>query len=131
MYKGDLSNEMPKRVLVVDALFTDYTETITRKWFKKKSFKNVAYDKLLLNKLYHYTVTAGVTLELVSYDLDEDEVTRLYNELDRAGVNPFRYHSSYDNVGALVKELPYRPEVLGVLDLPDKQLMYGHWGLDL
>lgn len=131
MYKGDISNDMPKRILVVDALFTDYTETVIKKWFKKKTLKDVSYDKLMLNKLYHYTVTSGTTLELVSYDLDSDELERLYNELDRAGVNPFRYHTSYEKPQKLVSELPYRPEVLGVLDLPERQLMYGHWGLDL
>jgi hypothetical protein len=131
MYKGDLSNNMPKRVLVSNTLFTDLTETIVRKWFKKKSIKDVSYDNLFLNKLYHYTVTSGVTLELISYELNEDELTRLYNELDRVGVNPFRYHSSYKTINELVSQLPYRPEVIGVLDLPQKQLMYGHWGLDL
>jgi hypothetical protein len=131
MYKGDLSNDMPKRTLVVDLLFTDMSETVTRKWLKKKVAKDVSYDRLLLNKLYHYTVTSGVTLELVSFELNEDELTKLYNELDRVGVNPFRYHSSYKTINELVSLLPYRPEVLGVLDLPQRQLMYGHWGLDL
>lgn len=131
MYKGDISNDMPKRILVVDELFVDLTETITKKWFKKKSYKSISYDKLFLNKLYHYTITNGVTLELVSFDLDEDELTKLYNELDRVGTNPFRYCSYHESVKALVSELPYRPEVLGVLDLPQRLLMYGHWGLDL
>ena len=129
MCSSDL--DMPKRILVVDELFVELTETVTKKWFKKKSRKNVSYDKLFLNKLYHYTTQNGVTLELVSFDLTSEELLKLYNELDRAGTNPFRYHSSHDSVKALVKELPYRPEVLGVLDLPQRLLMYGHWGLDL
>jgi len=51
--------------------------------------------------------------------------------LDEMGTNPFRYYTSYEKVDHLVNELPYRPEVLGVLDRPDRLLRYGHWGLDI
>jgi hypothetical protein len=130
MYKGDLSNEMPKRVLVnADVLFIKST-TITKK-FKFIPVKDVqvAYDRFLLNKFYVYTTRAGVTLELVSFEFDYEEMELLFNDIDRVGTNPFRYFSSYLSPKKLVADLPYRPEVIGVID-PANQLMYGRLGLD-
>jgi hypothetical protein len=130
MYKGDISNEMPKRVLVnADVLFLKST-TISKK-FKFIPVKDVqvAYDKFLLNKFYVYTTRAGVTLELVSFEFDYEEMELLFNDIDRVGTNPFRYFSSYGSPKKLIAELPYRPEVIGVID-PANQLMYGSLGLD-
>ena len=131
MYKGDLSNDMPKRVLVnSNLLFIKFPTTEKKlKFFNVKSEK-VGFDKFLLNKFYVYTTRAGVTLELISFDYKEDELERIYNEIDRAGINPFRYFSCYDSPKKLVAELPYRPEVVGVID-PEHQLMYGRLGLDI
>ena len=77
-----------------------------------------------------FTTNRGVTLELASFDMDEEELAVFVDRLDNAGTNPFRYFTSYESVNHLVQELPYRPEVIGVLDTPDKLLRYGHWGLD-
>lgn len=131
MYKGDLSNEMPKRVLVnADILFIK--TPVVEKKFKILSVTSnkVGYDKFLLNKFYVYTTRAGVTLELVSFEFDYDKLELLYNDIDRVGTNPFRYFSSYASPKKLVAELPYRPEVIGVID-PEHQLMYGSLGLDI
>jgi hypothetical protein len=131
MYKGDLSNEMPKRVLVnADILFIKST-TISKK-YKFIPVKNVqvAYDKFLLNKFYVYTTRAAVTLELFSFEFDYEEMELLYNDIDRVGTNPFRYFSSYSSPKQLVADLPYRPEVIGVID-PEHQMMYGSLGLEI
>jgi hypothetical protein len=130
MYKGDISNDMPKRVLVnADILFLKST-TITKK-FKFIPVKDVqvVYDRFLLNKFYVYTTRAGVTLELVSFEFDYEEMELLFNDIDRVGTNPFKYFSSYDSPKKLVADLPYRPEVVGVVD-PAHQLMYGRLGMD-
>jgi hypothetical protein len=31
----------------------------------------------------------------------------------------------------LVQELPLRPEVVGVVDIQSRMLMYGHWGRNI
>jgi hypothetical protein len=130
MLKGDISNDMPKRVLVnADVLFIKFP--ILKKKLKIFSVKGeeVKYDRMLLNKFYVYTTHAGVTLELVSFDYGHDELELLYNDIDRIGTNPFRYFSSYSSPKKLAADLPYRPEVIGVID-PAHQLMYGRWGMD-
>jgi hypothetical protein len=62
--------------------------------------------------------------------MDEATLGEFMDKLDNMGTNPFRYYSSYESVNHLVAELPYRPEVVGVLDIQSRQLRYGHWGLD-
>ena len=80
--------------------------------------------------MFLLTSRRGVTLELVSFDLSEEELNEVMLVLDKMGTNPFRYCTPYDRFEQLVVELPYRPEVIGVLDLPTRLLRYGHWGLD-
>jgi hypothetical protein len=77
-----------------------------------------------------YTSRQGITLELVSFTMDEEELTFFVEELDRMGTNPFRYFSSYKSQKDIVAELPYRPEVIGVIDIATRTAQYGHWGLD-
>jgi hypothetical protein len=69
-------------------------------------------------------------MELASFTLNDAELQTMVDKLDRMGTNPFRYFTSYESIEHLVSELPYRPEVVGVLDLPSRMLRYGHWGLD-
>lgn len=131
MYKGDLSNDMPKRVLVSMEPLTITEQVVSKKLkFIPVKEERVLYDRFLLNKLYLYTTRAGVTLELVGFGKTDSEMEVIYNEIDRVGTNPFRYYSGYKSVKKLVSDLPFRPEVVGVIDIPENRLMYGHWALD-
>lgn len=130
MYKGDISNDMPRRVLVNSKYLFIKTETVYKKFvFLKKRAENLTFDKFLLNKFYVYTTRNGVTLELISFEYSDEKLELIFNEIDRAGVNPFKYHKHYASPRKLAADLPYRPEVIGVID-PEHQLMYGKWGLD-
>jgi len=132
MRGGDISNELPKRIIVTTDVFLEVELTV------KKRFKVVPVPEVnqkirreTLSFLYLYTVKRGVTLELASFDLDDDRLSKTMDILDNMGTNPFRYFTAYESVGHLVAELPYRPEVVGVLDKPERLLRYGHWGLDI
>lgn len=131
MKNGDISNELPKRIIVVSDVFLQ-TELKVTKRFKVipvvKTDTNV--NRQTLSQLYIYTTRKGVTLELASFDMNEEDLGEFMDKLDNMGTNPFRYYSSYESVNHLVAELPYRPEVVGVLDIQSRQLRYGHWGLD-
>jgi len=132
MKNGDLSNEVPKRLLVNTEVFTMTTTHITRKFkvFPQVSH-HVKYDKLMLNKFYLLGMRGGITLEMFSYELSQKDMDLLHNELDRVGTNPFRYATAIKSVKALVDDLPYRPEVLGVVDIPSREMLYGHWSYNL
>ena len=131
MRKGDISNDLPKRIVVIADTFLDYDVKISKK-FKifPVSSKETKYNRSILSRLYVFAQNIGYTMELASFSLNEEELQTLVNKLDKMGTNPFRYFTSYESIEHLVSELPYRPEVVGVLDLPSRMLRYGHWGLD-
>jgi hypothetical protein len=64
VYKGDISNDMPRRVLVNANLIFIKVPVVEKKLkiFNVKS-EEIGFDKFLLNKFYLYTTRAGVTLE--------------------------------------------------------------------
>ena len=131
MYKGDISNDMPKRILVTTDTFSIVQPSIKKKFkFIPVIHKDLQVRRDLLSKFYIYTSRQGVTLEVVSYDLDDLQLRDLIASLDEMGTNPFRYYRAYESIEDLVKDLPYRPEVVGVIDLPKNLLRYGHWGMD-
>lgn len=131
MQHGDLSNELPKRVLVTTDSFSTVEPILKKKWkFIPSVSKELKIRKDLLSKFYLFTTVKGVILEVVSYDLDNEQLLTLMNTLDEMGTNPFRYSNAYDSLESLVSNLPFRPEVLGVIDVPSNILRYGHWGMD-
>ena len=131
MQHGDISNELPKRYLVTTDIFLDIEITVQRrlKIFPTPKVKKT-FKREILSYLYLVTTKRGVTLEAVSFDLNTDDLEELMEQLDKAGTNPFRYFTSYETVNHLVQELPYRPEVIGVVDVDSRLLRYGHWGKD-
>jgi len=131
MLKGDISNELPKRILVTTDVFLNVELTI------KKHFKVFPVPKVdrqlrrdILSRLYMVTSNKGITLEAVSFDMSENELVVLTDMLDSMGTNPFRYFTAYNSIGQLVNELPYRPEIVGVVDIQKNLLRYGSWGLE-
>ena len=88
------------------------------------------FRRELLSSLYLTTTRRGITMELVSFDMSHEQLSDVIDMLDNMGTNPFRYFNSYGSIDQLVGQLPYRPEVVGVLDVPNRLLRYGHWGLD-
>jgi hypothetical protein len=131
MYKGDISNDLPKRIIVTTDTFFDY-DIAVKKILKviPVASKEAKLNRTLLSRLYVYSQNKGYTMELASFTLTEDALQEMIDHLDEMGTNPFRYFTKYESVEHLVSELPYRPEVVGVLDLPTRLLRYGHWGLD-
>lgn len=131
MQKGDISNELPRRVLVVADVFLNVEVKMTKR-FKIFSIPKIDrnFRRELLSSLYLTTTRRGITLELVSFDMSHEQLSDVIDMLDNMGTNPFRYFNSYGSIDQLVGQLPYRPEVVGVLDVPNRLLRYGHWGLD-
>ena len=131
MLNGDLSNDLTKRILITADVFTSQTVS-AKKLLKIFTLPEITYeyDRSTLSRLYFMADRQSFTLELVGFNTTDEELVKIINQLDAYGTNPFRYYTAYTSIETLVSELPYRPEVYGVLDTPDRLLRYGHWGLD-
>lgn len=132
MLKGDISNAFTRRVLVTTDLIIN-TEVSIEKLLKiiPRVKKNHTFNSQVLSRIYLYATRSEYTFELVSFELNESELDELLESLEKSGTNPFRYSTAYDSIDHLVSQLPYRPEVVGVMDKPDRLLRYGSWGMDV
>jgi hypothetical protein len=133
MQYGDLSNSIPQRVIVTtDVFIMTELEELPRKYkLIKRTRKKVSFKKEVLSRLFLWAVQTPYVLELASFELKQEELEAVMETMDKYGTNPFRHCVSYESLETLIGQLPYRPELLGVIDKPDRILRYGHWGMDL
>lgn len=125
MRGGDISNEVPMRVLVTLDCIIQRTPIVKRVLGLKIPDEDVTYSRQALAHFWRFADKFGYTLELVGYEYSQKDMDRVLADLDNLGTNPFNYATSYPVLADLVAELPYRPEVKGVVDLPNRALRYG------
>lgn len=132
MYKGDISNAFTRRVLVTTDAVLTWESSIKKVFgFIPKIEKKYSFNSQILSRIYLWATRSEYTYELVTFDLNEKELDALIASLEKIGTNPFRYATVYTSIDHLIAELPYRPDVVGVMDRPDRLLRYGSWGMDL
>ena len=79
MQFGDISNDIPKRVIVTTNVFImlEY-EKLPRKYkVFKQTRKKVSFKKEVLSKLYLWGMQTPYTIELASFDLEQEELHNL------------------------------------------------------
>lgn len=132
MRGGDISNEVPGRAVVTIDCFLD-RETVVDKvlGFFKVPREEITYNMLMLNRLWRFSSQSGYSMELVGFGYSQKEMEAVLEDLDNLGPNPFNYSKAYNSPADLVGELPYRPEVACVIDIPERSLRYGGRYLDL
>ena len=132
MQGGDLSNDSPPRVLVhLDVVIQNRPEVQKFLGLVPVVKQRAYYDRLALNRLWQFSSRQGVNLELFDFDCKQDDMDQVSEDLERVGTNPFRWFSAYDSAQTLMGEIPYRPEVLGIVDLPERAFTYGSKFYDL
>ena len=136
MINGDISNETPPRIIVAMEVVVR-SETMTSKalFGKPKTARKVTgLNNAELSKLWNSAFNYGLAIELAAFEDEgwtQEDVGKLMIRLDFRGGNPFNYAQIYDSFHDLVSELPYRPNLKAVIDLPNQVARYGSWGLDL
>lgn len=90
MKNGDISNELPVRIIVTTDVFLQ-TEVKMQKKLKIFKVPKVEHSisRQVLSNLYIYTTRQGVTLELASFNMDDESLSELMDKLDHMGTNPF------------------------------------------
>lgn len=136
MKGGDISNETSPRIIVsIDVVVK--SEIKEQKRFIMPSSNErviVELDRLALSHLWNLANKYGLSVELAAFATDQwtqAQVNAFMDRLDRRGTNPFNYAEVYDSIEDFVGDLPYRPNLQGVIDLPERVARYGSKGVEL
>ena len=130
MRGGDISNEIPMRVLVTLDCLLFREHKVNKVLGISVPYIETTYNRQALSHFWRFRDNYEYVLELVGFEMPQSSMDRVLEDLDNLGTNPFNYAKAYNVVADLVAELPYRPEVKHVIDIPDRGLRYGHWYLE-
>lgn len=125
MKGGDISNEVPLRVVVTLDCILDRSPTVKKVLGIPVFGEETNYNRQSLSLFWRFAEKQGYTLELVGFGYTKKEMEEVLEDLNNLGTNPFNYVNRYNSVADLVAELPYRPELKGVVDIPSRGLRYG------
>lgn len=132
MLGNDISNNTPSRVLVNMEVFTvKVEEQVPFLKILKRTVEHEFFDKQALAQLWRYSENVGVVMEVFSVELTQKQVDAKLAWLDEQQAHPFRAAHSYPSLRTLAASLPYRPDIVGIVDLPKNGLWYGSKWIDL
>jgi hypothetical protein len=131
MRGGDISNEVPKRVVVTLDCILDRRPTVKKVLGIPVFNEESTYNRQSLSLFWRFAEKHGYSLELVGFGYTKKEMKEVLEDLDNLGTNPFNYANAYPVVADLIAELPYRPELKGVVDIPSRGLRYGSKYLEM
>ena len=131
MKGGDISNEVPLRVVVTLDCILDKKPVVKKILGIPVFNEESVYSRQQLSFFWRFANRFDYVLELVGFGYSQKEMDDVLKDLDNLGTNPFNYALAYPVVSDLVSELPYRPELMGVVDIPSRGLRYGSRFLNL
>lgn len=132
MRGGDISNETPRRLIVVADVIgsSDISEERGLLGRKKRLRSKMSFDNRVLSYLWNFSSQYGLSVELAAFEDEvwsESDLTAIMDRLDRRGANPFNYAELYPSLEDFINDLPYRPNLQGVVDLHNRAARYGSW----
>ena len=135
MKNGDISNVSSPQVVCVTDVVISLVEEVTKRLLTTKV--NLTLGEINLqstNKLWLLSNNYGISLELAGYadqGWTEKLLEKAFEKLEREVVNPFNYWHLYTDPGELVRKLPYRANLRGVVDVQWRVARYGSAGIEL
>lgn len=135
MKNGDISNETPARIIVLADVVAEVEVSTNRKLFKtSKEFKVSNLKKAAVSQLWTITNRYGLSVELAGIEdmgWTQKSLDKVMEILDRRGGNPFNFAQVYTTTQELVDDMPYRVNLRGVVDEPNRVALYGSYGIEL
>lgn len=135
MQNGDISNETSPRIAVAIDLVAESELESSRKFIKTNTVRKVTRLKRMeLAYLWNISRKFNLSIELFALESDgwtQEVLDGFISRLDNRGTNPFNYGELYYDTQSFVDDLPYRPNLKGVLDLPERVARYGSWGMEI
>lgn len=135
MRGGDISNETPPRIIVVIDVVAESEVEETRKFLRSSTDRKVKkLNNLAISHLWKLANQYGLSVELAGFETEQwtqEHLDAVMDKLDRRGGNPFNYAELYTDIDDFIAELPYRANLRGVIDLRERVMRYGSWGIEL
>jgi hypothetical protein len=132
---NDLSSEPTRRYLVLadTVLIRDEQSSESKGWFKKFLYSREVWvpDMGALSKLWRWSSSQGVRLELVFIDEMVGDATQIWDMLDKGSANPFSDWVPYENLQIMARDLSYRPDILGVVCHAGTSAVFGGKGFTM
>lgn len=134
MKNGDLSNAPTYRYWVAaEVVFVkdEHSEEHKSGWFSKMIRQKVAWtpDLRVLSHLWRWSGALGARIELVFYGDMASDAVFLWDLLEKTAANPFNDWHVMESPTDVQKMLPFRPDLMGIIDLPERSAFYGGKGL--
>lgn len=136
MMNGDISNETSPRIIVSIDVVAE-SEIVENKRFARSAQverKVKGINNLALSHLWNMANKYGLSVELLAYEDDlwtQEMLDKFMARLDNRGANPFNYAQVYEDVASFVGDMPYRPNLQGVIDTRERVARYGSKGIEL
>ena len=134
MKDGDLSAAPTARYFVVaDVVLrrsVDHSSARTGLFSRTTTERVVLVpDLAVLSTLWRWSSAVGARLELVFYGTRTTDAGTTWDLLERSAANPFSDWHVFDSPQEVQDLLPYRPDLLGIVDVPQRTAVYGGRGL--
>lgn len=135
MKDNDLSAEPTRRYWVTADVVFSVAETSTEEkvgWFRWLKTDRVSYapNLAVLSMLWQWSSRLGVRMELVFIGNFAEDSLNLWQMLE-ISANPFSDYFAFDTVTGVHSMLPYRPDLMGIIDAPDRSATWGSRGLTI
>jgi hypothetical protein len=135
MQNGDISNATPPRIIVNIDVVAESDTVEDKKFLRSTTVRKVTKLKnLSLSQLWNMSYRHGLSVELAAFENEmwtQELLDAFIDKLERRGGNPFNYAELYLDIDDFIGDLPYRNNLKGVVDIPERVARYGSWGIEL
>ncbi len=135
MQGNDLDNRPQYRYYVIsDVVFHEREVTTQEKsWLRTRTVTRTLLmpDIAALSFLWRWAEKQRARLEIVFVGEAALNASELFDDLDDTAANPFNDWHVFESVDDIVRGLPYRPDILGYIDIPSRSAYYGGRGMTL
>jgi hypothetical protein len=136
MKDNDLSASLTRRYWVLsDVVFVSRETVVTKKsgWFgKETSIETITVpDMAVLSLLWRFSERMGVRMELVFLGEHAVGAPGMWDLLERTAANPFTDWHAIEKYDQILRDIPFRPDLMGIIASPIDSARFGGRGLTI